>query len=213
MTNDLFTPTEFIFLGLEIPTQACYNEPVAPVKCFLVEDMKVARFSLRRYASGPKCSGRHGYHTAMGAVLAELPNVLSAPADVPERPARDHQGWPRACDCGYAFTDEDEWQVFQDALYRGPSGDVWTRDQIPAGGVYFADWWPDRGADGKNWAVVLPDGTHWMTESKANNCDCPSDPSHRCWKRSGTAPELTVKPSLQVHGWHGFLTDGILRSC
>lgn len=182
------------------------------IQCFLVEDLRRARYFLRRYSSGSKCPLPYGYHNIMGGVVDERPEDPSRPytgTNPPEVDADDPR-WPPACACGYVFTKEDTRQIFARGLYRLPDGTTKTWDEAPAGAMREAFWWPDKGADGRCWVVKLPGGGEWMTEQKAGNCQCPPDPAHRCWTRSGTAPELTVQPSIADPRWHGWLRDGIL---
>ncbi|MES2155450.1 MAG: hypothetical protein V4510_09980 [bacterium] len=176
--------------------------------CFLLEDMRRARYSLRRYSEA-RCVLSPGYHNARSVVIEERPEdpAKDYTGSNPPEVARADPRWPKRCACGYAFEAADQWQVWADGLYRHDTGAVFTWDEAPAGAVRDASWWPDKGADGHAWAVKLPDGSDWMTEGKANNCACPSDPAHRCWKRSGAPPNLTVSPSIATSRWHGWLRE------
>lgn len=184
--------------------------------CFMLDDLRSARYYLRRYSGDSKCSGPMGYHNAMSGMIAE----------VPEDPAKDYTGtrppevdpvdprWPARCECGYAFVEADKQQVFAHGVYRRQdTGEIMTWEEAPAGAVRDASWWPDKGQDGTAWTIKLPSGEEFMTESKAKNCACPADPKHRCWSRSGVAPKLTVQPSIATSRWHGWLRDGVLTSC
>lgn len=187
-----------------------------PIACFLLEDLRRARYTLRRYA-GSKCpAGKLGYHNAHSDVIAETdekPGNEYTGSNPPEV-AVDDPRWPAACACGYAFTFEDSRQVFAHGLYRrADTGEVLTWEDAPAGAIREASWWPDKGADGKGWCVRLPDGSDWMTEGGAANCSCRKTATvadHRCWTRTGVAPRLTVTPSIATPRWHGFLRDGRL---
>lgn len=195
---------------------------MSAIRCFLLEDLKRSRYCLRRYRgsdTGDKCPLSHGYHNAFSGLVEERPDADLKPDDPlygchgTNPPQVDHADprWPARCACGYAFVEADTWQVWADALYRRiDTGDILTWRDAPAGAMREATWWPDKGIDGKAWVVKLPDGADFMTEGKANNCNCSLDPRHRCWTRSGTAPRLTVTPSIQTSGWHGYLTDGAL---
>lgn len=59
--------------------------------------------------------------------------------------------------------------------------------------------------------VVLPSGDWWMLDGMA----CSDGKTHGDgWKVAGTPPRITVKPSINLVGrWHGFLQDGVLRTC
>lgn len=64
---------------------------------------------------------------------------------------------------------------------------------------------------------------HWDVDSRASNCQSLGDRTHRCWVRHGVIPNITVNKagptcaagagSIQVEGWHGFLTNGVLHEC
>lgn len=52
-----------------------------------------------------------------------------------------------------------------------------------------------------------------MTPAGMACLDCPAtDPPHGYWQRTGTPPNVTVTPSLNISNeeWHGFLTNGVL---
>lgn len=186
---------------------------MTPIQCFLVEDLRRARYTLRRYAGDGKCPGRLSYHDAHSTVIAETSEEPGQPytGTNPPEVANDDPRWPAACACGYQFTEADKRQICAHGLYRRiDTGGVLTWDTAPAGAIREASWWPDTGADGKGWCVRLPDGSDWLTEGKANNCGCPDEPAHRCWTRSGTSPRLTVSPSIATSRWHGYLKDGCL---
>lgn len=188
----------------------------------MLEDLRIARYSLRRYAGDGKCPGAAGYHDARSGLIEERPErevpegdsfhgcTGTNPPEVPHDDAR----WPLRCSCGYEFKPEDTWQVWADGLYRrADTGEIITWKDAPAGAVRDATWWPQKGADGHAWVIMLPDGSDWMTEGKAGNCKCPEDRAHRCWQRTGTAPILTISPSIATPKWHGWLKDGVLTSC
>jgi hypothetical protein len=178
-------------------------------RCFMLEKSGLVLRALRRYSSG-------GCPT----------------------PPKDHPGWPRACACGYAFTDDDPWQLFEQSLYRRlDTGELVTLRDAPPGALWHADWmlrgldfsdpsgqpwhwWP--GPDGLCLNVRLPDWSDWCIDSRSKNCTLPTDNVHRCWPRSGSPPDITVDKSLgstcsagagsilSPTGWHGFLRDGEL---
>lgn len=179
------------------------------VSCFWMEDVRIARYRLRRYAGEAKCSGPHGYHNAMSPVVAETPEDPEKNYSGTRPPVIERQDprWPSACSCGYAFSDGDAWQVFADALYRrADTGELVTREGAPAGAMWDASWWPEKGPDGVCLTVKLPDGTEWMV-------DCPSTNSETPWQRVGKPPRVTARPSILTKGYHGFLTDGVLVQC
>ncbi|HWZ29184.1 MAG TPA: hypothetical protein VNX15_11505 [Gemmatimonadales bacterium] len=182
---------------------------MSSVKCFWMEDLRVSRYRLRRYAGEGKCTEKMGYHNAMSAVVAEAP----------EDPEKDHAGtrpptveetdprWPTACACGYAFTEGDTRQIFSDSVYRrADTGELLTREEAPAGAMWDASWWPDKGPDGICLMVKLPDGCEWMVDGPSTNSKTP-------WARTGKPPAVTATPSILTNGYHGFLTNGSLVSC
>ncbi len=64
-------------------------------------------------------------------------------------------------------------------------GDMWREPSLDAAGR-------------EAWMIVLPGGYVWCTTDKG-------------WTVNGTAPAVTVYPSINVHGyWHGWITDGQL---
>jgi hypothetical protein len=103
------------------------------------------------------------------------------------------------------------------------------------GDMFWSEWLPHDGqtcsfyrwtnCDGRHLNVVLPNGHTWDVDARASNCDLPGDTEHRCWVRSGNPEEepVTVGKSGRTCGagagsilagdYHGFLTDGELRSC
>lgn len=190
------------------------------IKCFLLEDLRTSRYCLRRYVSSDKakCSRPDGYHNAHSDPIADRPDPDFKRGDKyygvcgmnpPEINHADPR-WPKACACGYAFTEDDPWQISAGGLYRRKdNGEIVTWRDAPAGSVAEAKWWKEN-----EWMVRLPDGSDFITCQRATNCRCPKDkPEHRCWTTTGTPPNITVTPSIQTGRWHGFLTNGVLRSC
>lgn len=201
-------------------------------KCFLLEPIREVRRSLRRYSSSEqnKCLGGHGYHNAQQAIdnLPAIYRIEDNRVYLANRfDVSDFKGdtrWPTACAaCGYAFTDDDCWQVFIEEIYkRSDNGALTTLRDAPVGAMWFADWmgkcW--RGPDGRSLMVRLPYGHDWCVDSRASNCGKPNDNEHKCWVRHGTAPNITVDKngltcsagagSIDTGKWHGFLRNGEL---
>ena len=82
---------------------------------------------------------------------------------------------------------------------------------IDDGSIQPGDCWrdPDWDADGREcWCVVLPNRRTWRTTLHA------SDGDRGMWEVTGTAPDLTVSPSIFDHSpgaeWHGWIRDGEL---
>lgn len=133
---------------------------------------------------------------------------------------------PKQCGCGYVFPD--------DANRSGGSGHNWKRtdtgeeypniSDAPPGAMWDAPWLHNipeyHGPDGLSLIVKLPNGREWCIDSRANNCDMPTDTKHKCWVRHGEPPNLTVDKqgltcgagagSIQCGDYHGFLQNGFL---
>jgi len=55
--------------------------------------------------------------------------------------------------------------------------------------------------------LALPGGAHWLIDGNASG-------AKSGWTVSGIPPKITARPSILVEGcYHGFLTDGVLKSC
>lgn len=101
---------------------------------------------------------------------------------------------------------------------------------IPAGAMWHASYPPDHlsrryveqdAAQRLPLHVMLPDRTVFCVDRK------PSSGDDGGWDVTGTAPEITVRPSIHTMigepgagpegpmrtSWHGWLTDGELVSC
>jgi len=196
----------------------------------MIEELKKSRYSLRRYSEGRGCGGR-GYHDARSSAIAETdddPTKDYHCTNPPEKPAPEDPRWPTKCEhCEYVFTAEDHFQVFGSPLYkRADTGQVMTRDEAPAGAMWYADWYRnfyEPGPDGKWLCVKLPDGTDWCVDSEASNCTRKGDKTHHCWIREGTPPLVTAGKSgntcsagagsIATPGYHGFLRSGYLEQC
>ena len=221
--------------------------PGAPV--FWLTRLDTIEHSLRRYTfSGsdkPPCADGSTYHDASVFVGIEPARYteredgrmfLALRDDTPH----DDPQWPTHCArCPYEFTDDDQWQDFQDQIYATPSGATYRLPgrmssllnsspvtDAPPGAMWDA-WWMgefSRGPDGICLCVCLPNSSTWMVDSRASNCTMPDDNAHKCWCRHGdprTEPHLlTVDKngvtcaagagSIQADDYHGFLTNGQL---
>lgn len=218
-------------------------------RCFWVEPILRERLSLRRYSrSHGDCSampGQYGYHDAHRPLFDVDARIVSMTlgdgtvtrdiidyggpknrADVPPEYA-----WPTNCACGYAFVEDDHWQVFGDALYqRADTGAIVTLRGAPPGAMWDA-WWMHGikggflfgpGEDGLVLMVKLPNGHDWCPDRRASNCTMPNDDNHRCWRRHGdprTGPVTVDKNgptcaagagSILSGDYHGFLRNGEL---
>lgn len=180
------------------------------VKCFFLKETDLVRRSLRRFASNSKCPGK-AYHNRMvqlDAVHLPAGETISEPNDFP----RDHWLWPSHCECGYAFTEQDTWQVFPERLYeRSDTGAYITLLDAEPGAMWYADWMIHEGSryfvgpDGHCLVVKLPDCCDWVVDGPSTNGNG--------WTRSGEVPNVTANPSIQTENYHGWLRNGELISC
>lgn len=195
------------------------------VKCFLLEDAGKIRRYLRRYHVGG-CTAPWKPFGGMVEldVIPHAPRTSILLSDKPDGlVARADPRWPKACECGRAFTDSDEWQIFVDTIYRRvDTGEEMSIRAAPPGAMWDCWWYPAswKGADGRALCVVCPGGHEWMIDSRASNCTLPNDSVHKCWCRHGDPPDITVDKngvtcaagagSIQTKNWHGFLRNGYL---
>jgi hypothetical protein len=202
-----------------------------PTPTFWMEPTTTVQVGLRRYrmtdGNDFTCAG--GYHRAL-VITGEAPAVFHATEwsdrmlDVRPETPHDDPRWPAACECGYAFTDADQWQDWQELVYAVPGTDTryvlnapTTTDgggcrQAPPGAMWDSWWMPDgyRGPDGIALTVRLPNGSDW----------CPDGPATGGgrWTRTGDPRHepVTVTPSIASREasdplyYHGFLTEGVL---
>ena len=78
--------------------------------------------------------------------------------------------------------------------------------QAPVGSMWSADWYDGfykPGPDGI-WLIVKTPGGNWFVDGPSSNGSG--------WTREGTAPNVTVTPSILQSSYHGFLTGGKLIS-
>ncbi len=116
--------------------------------------------------------------------------------------------------------------LFRKPLRAAPDGQIVHEPQ--PGDCYFAEHeytvCPWDNCDGDHLVVVCPDGCHWDTSSRANNCSMKDDKTHRCWvlhgdPRKGELPTVDKGDhtcaagagSIQTGRYHGMLTGGVLR--
>lgn len=212
------------------------------VKTFWLEPTDQVAVGLRRYShrTGDTWDCAGGYHQALvytGTELAEFTEELGR-RHLTSRPQVEHDDpwWPTECaqGCGYQFTDDDQWQEWQELLYRRTdTGELRVLHQgapapdAPAaepGACWDAWWMPDnwKGSDGIALMVRCPGGHDWHVDSRASNCGRPDDDVHKCWLRHGDPRKCRVTVdkngdtcsagagSIGTPNWHGFLRDGVL---
>jgi len=188
------------------------------VPCFWIEPTEVCQLTLRRYVSSDraKCPLAHGYHDA-DAPFGEQPARFKTDQDGRKllfgydelAPPPEDPRWPTHCACGYAFEPSDSRQVFFDLVYRhAVTGDRMTLKSAPPGAMWNA-WWRSPKEDGIHLMVKLPNGSEWSVDGDARGGGA--------WTRTGSPPRITANPSIladqgTTHEYHGYLTDGVLRS-
>lgn len=209
-------------------------------RTFWVEENGECLVALRRYTAsrgGWTCA--EGWHNAMGPQVDTVPTNVDKEGTMhpqPEDYAHQDPRWPSQCerDCGYAFTDEDHWQVWTDRMYVNPNtGQTYPKRDLPPGATYSAPWYrmfyhqqtpPD---DGVTLCVKLPNGSDWCVDSQASNCDRKGQ-EHSCWVREGDPRQCSVTVgkggnvgantctagagSILSGDYHGFLTNGVLTA-
>ncbi len=184
---------------------------MSTIKCFMIEPTERVRRWLRRYVSGSECLAG-GIHQAMVAI--EEGKAVGAPRGFyttePSDWPHDDPRWPKACQCGYVFREEDTWQLFYYRIYvRQETGEECTLHDPPVGAMWYADWMlPDwKGPDGRCLMVRTPGGD-WCVDGPSR--------SGGGWTRTGEPPNVTARPSIgkldDKGNWqyHGFLTEGYL---
>lgn len=212
-----------------------------PTATFWLEPTDEIAVGLRRYTHGEggfDCA--HGHHAALAYTGVEPAafGESNGYRHLARRPDVDHAdpAWPSECDrgCGYRFTDADEWQSWQELVYRrtdtgqprvlhrsAPAPDAPAAEP---GASWDAWWMPEgwAGPDGLHVMVRLPNGRDWHVDGQASNCTRPGEP-HKCWIRHGDPrkAELTVDKdgdtcsagagSIAAGDYHGFLRGGWLE--
>jgi hypothetical protein len=193
-----------------------------PTPCFWVEatgdvDMALRRFRLS--SEGDACPVGYGYHNAE-VPIGRAPDRRTPDGYSEAPPVEEYAGdvrWPTRCACGYAFTDEDQWQVWTESIYRRlDTGQEWAQRSMPPGAMLDGFWLPQKGPDGIALVVVLPpaaDDTrgHWWHVDGPSRNNGVAGPG---WTRTGDPrarpPTVTATPSILTDSYHGFLTSGAL---
>lgn len=187
------------------------------IACFWTTETDQVDLGLRRY-NGADCTvAKNGHHNAMSVLWrgthAREPTggrFIQEPEEFKGDPR-----WPALCPCGYAFTDEDRWQVWYEPIYvAAVTGAEWQLRSLPPGALFDATWLPDtyRGEDGIALAVLCPPAGEWNTWF----ADGPAS-SGGHWQRTGNPrqPEtLSISPSISIRApgtpghYHSFLGSG-----
>jgi hypothetical protein len=102
------------------------------------------------------------------------------------------------------------------------SYEAWAEAGRPVGGVFPSNdvdrraeyngvsAWPDRYRNAPAYHVALPTGQTWCPWMKAFSAE--QGYHGNGWEVSGPPEKLTCTPSIQVKGWHGWLTNGELHT-
>lgn len=207
---------------------------------FWMEPVGRVRIALRRYRSsheshGWTCEG--GWHEAVVWTGEEEPEVRDDSGirrSTVALPPPEDPRWPVECDggCGYRFSDQDRYQLFEESLYRRTdTGELRVLHPtmlppgVPSAGpgaMWDARWMGGPGPDGICLMVRCPRGDG--TDGPLNDwpVDRPPSGGGLPWDRTGDprAADVTAHPSIAIglpgrpgfyHGWlqGGVLTDHI----
>lgn len=178
--------------------------------CIFVEQIPFGNRTLRRsYGFAENVCPTHKYgHNATVDIEPGPGELQDGMMDGVWACVKDDPRWPTHCDCGFEFTVSNSYKYLDfSAHWRNvATGEIITGD-LPVGALYYSDWLSWRGEDGHSLTCVTP-VAHW-------NIDHPSTPQNRPWKRTGTPPIVTATPSILFPslGFHGWLTNGVLREC
>jgi hypothetical protein len=148
------------------------------------------------------------------------------PAAEPEPPLPElTRNWDAVCErCGGGIPWDDRevrlggtvLRLWDTASGKPEPGDLYWADDY-AGRCFHWDNCP-----GRHLHAVLPNGHPWDIDSRAANCNRPTDRVHRCWVRTGEPPRITAGKSgdtcsagagsIAAGDYHGFLTDGVFTA-
>lgn len=187
-----------------------------PWKMYMIEPTQFCRRSLRRHwKTLPGIHSGH-YHDASVVIDAKFESPGVHGRGLLRDGYENSTGWPKNCACGYAFVEEDHWQVNEERLYKGaPERKLYILREHPPGATWECDWFPREGPngewtgpDGKVWAVMLPSGIEWIIYSYASGLP------KKKWDVDGAPPNITVSPSINQKGgancYHGFIKSGVI---
>lgn len=199
------------------------------IRCFLLEPTASVRVSLRRFTfvGDKRCrlSPVGGHETGLFVTVpvapaADWPGASGDPFAIGAPIAKDDPRWPEECSyCREPFQVDDPYQVHVEGLWAGsPNGELVTLRNAPAGALWNAEWFPERGPDGRSLCLQLPGGSAWHIDgpSARQLADvtaprfAPGRPA--AWQRWGAVPKITVTPSVLTPGFHGVVKDGYLES-
>lgn len=131
---------------------------------------------------------------------------------------------PVACECGHVFgpctasTSAGRW--YRDTrngstfrhLAEAPPGAMWYAAYLLEHGRWSLSPEYLRDHEGKRPPVVvqLPIGGAWCVDEQYRS---DGKLAGNGWTVTGDVPQLTARPSILTPRYHGWLTDGVLRSC
>lgn len=188
------------------------------IPLFIAEPTGTCRLALRRYRSRNEPSDH--LHDATVVIDEDAPVTPPEPDGTrpitDKRIPRDDPRWPAACACGEPFAADDQWQVNEQEWYEG-GGQRFTWGvgswNGPPGAMIRSEW-RDQPGRPESWVIFLPNRTWWNTNDRASDPLPGGNKLGPYWVVTGTAPLLTVKPSIDDRGsrpWHGWITDGVMR--
>ena len=197
------------------------------IRCFMLEETDRIEIALRRLTLGDVHACNGSAHWARVVIGFISKSVVQTKEGYLRALKWDHadERWPAKCErCAYLFQDEDYWDVDLDMIYRrAENGAEYMLRQAPPGAMWYANWMGELFVpqDARGILCVrMPGNFDWCIDGQANNCTKPGDRTHHCWIREGVAPDVTAGKngntcsagagSIQVPGWHGFLTKGYL---
>lgn len=195
------------------------------IKCFFLVPTHNYEILLRRFVWSDKSSHctHMGYHNATVPIGNKLLSEGVGNTIGDDHP-HDDKRWPIKCSCGYKFKESDQWQHLKKRTYYcSDTKEHMTLQNAPPGAMWYADWLPYEGPDGRSLVVRIPPNHDWVIDGMAKNCTKKEDKLHRCWVRHGAPPNITVDKlgntcaagagSISTHDWHGFLRNGYLEEC
>lgn len=201
------------------------------IPCFLIEPTGRVAQSLivYTYDSGEECGeGKDRYHR--GEVALPIVEWPAGDRDYPDVRLDDETlTWPTRCDrCGVELP-ANIWRrsASSSRIFRNvTTGEEYSAaHRAPVGAMFRTPWLASvcRAPDGGDPLTVNTPGGHWTIDLCASGCEEARKPlaerlasGHRCWQWSGTPPLVTATPSIAINmsspgGYHGWLTNGVLR--
>lgn len=188
------------------------------IPLFIAEPDGTCRLALRRFRHGDPGGHRHDAIIVIDERAAVGPRKPEGGKEqwvINDRVQRDDPRWPAACECGEPFRDDDEWQVNELDWHEGTGGrfawGIGSWDGIP--GAMIRSPWRDYDGRPPAWVIFLPNGSHWNTNDRAASRE-PGGKLGPYWEVTGTAPAITVHPSIDDQDpdrpWHGWIRNGEL---